>query len=212
MERQDPRRPDRQPPPSLFGIGSAPSSSPHAADAVGLEVRHRFSLPGLFEDFGNDNPVISAIPTPTWTSCSRRGRAPRSSRRCASPCWHVGRVSSPCRWRCCRPGSARPTDVRVVVRGVSNVIRAFPDILWALLFVAAVGIGAARPGLFFFSIAVVTKLTADTLDGIDVGRWRRPTSGARHSQMLRTAVVPQILPPTPRTRSTPSSSTCGRRA
>ncbi len=87
--------------------------------------------------------------------------------------------------------------MRVVVRGVSNVIRAFPDILWALLFVAAVGIGALSGllALFFFSIAVVTKLTADTLDGIDIGPLEAANaSGARHSQMLRTAVVPQILP------------------
>ena len=53
----------------------------------------------------------------------------------------------------------------------------------------------ASPTLFFFSIAVVTKLTADTLDGIDVGPLEAANaSGARHSQMLRTAIVPQILP------------------
>jgi phosphonate transport system permease protein len=91
--------------------------------------------------------------------------------------------------------------VRFVVRTVGNIIRAFPDILWALLFVSAVGIGAL-PGLlslfffsFFFSIAVVTKLTADTLDGIDAGPLEAANaSGAGHTQMLRTAVVPQILP------------------
>jgi phosphonate transport system permease protein len=83
------------------------------------------------------------------------------------------------------------------VRTVCNIIRAFPDILWALLFVAAVGIGALSGllALFFFSIAVVTKLTADTLDGIDTGPLEAADAGgARHSQMLRTAVVPQILP------------------
>ncbi|MEX2627561.1 MAG: phosphonate ABC transporter, permease protein PhnE [Ilumatobacteraceae bacterium] len=87
--------------------------------------------------------------------------------------------------------------VKHVVRTFNNVIRAFPDLLWALLFVAAVGIGAL-PGLlalFFFSIAVVTKLTADTLDGIDMGPIEAAhASGASHTQMLRSAVVPQILP------------------
>jgi phosphonate transport system permease protein len=87
--------------------------------------------------------------------------------------------------------------VLVVVRTFNNVIRAFPDLLWALLFVAAVGIGVL-PGLlslFFFSIAVITKLTADTLDGIDMGPVEAAdAAGAGHSQMLRTAVVPQILP------------------
>jgi phosphonate transport system permease protein len=76
-------------------------------------------------------------------------------------------------------------------------VRAVPEVLWAALFVAAVGIGAL-PGLlalFFFTIAVVTKLTADTLDGIDMGPVEAAeAAGAGHAQMLRASVVPQILP------------------
>lgn len=83
------------------------------------------------------------------------------------------------------------------VKLFNNVIRSFPELLWALLFVAAVGVGVL-PGilaLFFFSIAVVTKLTSDTIDGIDLGPVEAArASGAGHLQMLRTAVVPQILP------------------
>jgi phosphonate transport system permease protein len=86
---------------------------------------------------------------------------------------------------------------RVIVRSISNVIRAIPDLLWAGLFVLGVGIGAL-PGLlalFFFSLAVMVKLTADTLDGIDMGPVEAAeAAGASHSQVLRTAVVPQILP------------------
>ena len=149
----------------------------------------------MLEDFGRDNPVISAIPhTDLDQLFSPRTRAAfletlriavLARRRCL--------VALPLSLLSTRFGA--PT-VRVVVRGVSNIIRAFPDILWALLFVAAVGIGVL-PGLLalFFSIAVVTKLTADTLDGIDVGPLEAANaSGARHSQMLRTAIVPQILP------------------
>ena len=84
-----------------------------------------------------------------------------------------------------------------VVKLFNNVIRSFPELLWALLFVAAVGVGAL-PGilaLFCFSIAVVTKLTSDMIDGIDPGPVEAArASGAGHLQMLRTAVVPQILP------------------
>jgi phosphonate transport system permease protein len=87
--------------------------------------------------------------------------------------------------------------VREVARLVSNVVRALPDIVWALVFVAAVGTGSL-PGLlalFLFTIAVVTKLTADTIDGIDTGPIEAAdAAGASHSQKLRTAVVPQILP------------------
>src|SRR5690606_41915183 len=49
--------------------------------------------------------------------------------------------------------------------------------------------------LFFFSIAVTTKLTYDTLDGIALGPVEAAhAAGATYSQMLRTAVIPQILP------------------
>ncbi|AYY14287.1 phosphonate ABC transporter, permease protein PhnE [Actinobacteria bacterium YIM 96077] len=84
-----------------------------------------------------------------------------------------------------------------LVKLFNNIIRSIPDLLWALLFVAAVGIGAL-PGilaLFFFSIGVVTKLTSDTIDGIDHGPVEAArASGASHLQVLRVAVVPQVLP------------------
>lgn len=89
------------------------------------------------------------------------------------------------------------TPLRVAVRTLNAVIRSIPDLLWALLFVTAVGIGVL-PGLlalFFFSIAVVSKLTADTLDGVDRGPIEAAlASGASVPQMLHTAVLPQILP------------------
>ena len=158
-----------------------------------------FSLRSVFDKFGNENPVISAIPdTEFGQMFSPRTRAAFvETLRLAVLGTSAGViVAMPLALWSTRFGAPNAT-IRVVVRGVSNVIRAFPDILWALLFVAAVGVGAL-PGLlslFFFSIAVVTKLTADTLDGIDVGPLEAAdASGARHSQMLRTAVVPQILP------------------
>ena len=86
---------------------------------------------------------------------------------------------------------------RVILRMFNNVIRSIPDLIWAGIFVLGVGIGAL-PGLlalFFFSLAVMVKLTADTLDGIDMGPVEAArASGASQTQMLRTAVVPQILP------------------
>jgi len=87
--------------------------------------------------------------------------------------------------------------LRVIVRNFNNVIRSIPDLLWALLFVTAVGVGIL-PGLlalFFFSMAVVTKLTSDTLDGIDQGPIEAAkASGSGQLSMLRMAVLPQILP------------------
>lgn len=87
--------------------------------------------------------------------------------------------------------------LRALVRTFNGIVRAIPDLLWALIFVTAVGIGALSGllALFFFSLAVTTKLTSDTLDGIDMGPVEAANAaGAGHTQMLRTAIVPQILP------------------
>ena len=173
----------------------------HAADRVGLGVRHRLLVARGVREVRQRQPGDLGDPGHRLgPDVLGRAPGPRSWRRCASPSSARRPGSSwRCRWRCGRRGSAHRTRTcaRRRARRVTNVIRAFPDILWALLFVAAVGIGAL-PGLlslFFFSIAVVTKLTADTLDGIDSGPLEAANaSGARHSQMLRTAVVPQILP------------------
>lgn len=82
-------------------------------------------------------------------------------------------------------------------RALLNVIRAIPDILYALIFVAAVGIGPL-PGilaLILFNIGVVAKLLSETVDGIDRGPIEAATAaGGTRSQTIRWAVLPQILP------------------
>jgi phosphonate transport system permease protein len=87
--------------------------------------------------------------------------------------------------------------VYVVDRGILNVIRALPDLLYALVFVAAVGIGPL-PGilaLVLFNIGVVVKLLSETVDGVDPGPIEAAeAAGAGRSQMIRWAVLPQVLP------------------
>lgn len=87
--------------------------------------------------------------------------------------------------------------VYIVDRGILNVVRALPDLLYALVFVAAVGIGPL-PGilaLVFFNIGVVVKLLSETVDGVEPGPIEAAdAAGARRSQMIRWAVLPQVLP------------------
>jgi phosphonate transport system permease protein len=82
-------------------------------------------------------------------------------------------------------------------RGVLNVIRALPDLFYAMLFVAAVGIGPL-PGilaLFFFAVGVVAKLLSETVDGVDLGPVEAArAAGATGIQATLTAVLPQVLP------------------
>ena len=82
-------------------------------------------------------------------------------------------------------------------RALLSVVRAIPDILYALVFVAAVGIGPL-PGimaLVLFNIGVVAKLLSETVDGIDTGPIEAArAAGGNRTQTVRWAVVPQVLP------------------
>jgi phosphonate transport system permease protein len=97
--------------------------------------------------------------------------------------------------------ASRVTTPNVVVylvdRGVLNVIRALPDLLYALIFVAALGIGPL-PGilaLILFNIGVVAKLLSETVDGVDPGPIEAVrASGGNRVQTVRWAVFPQVLP------------------
>ena len=82
-------------------------------------------------------------------------------------------------------------------RGVLSVVRAIPDILYALIFVAAVGIGplAGIVALVLFNIGVVAKLLSETVDGVDAGPLEAARAGgANRTQTVRWAVLPQVLP------------------
>jgi phosphonate transport system permease protein len=158
-----------------------------------------FSIREIFSAFGQDNPVIDAIGDTEFGQLvsPRSRRAFVETLRLAVLGTVTGAVVAlPLALVSTRIGAPNRV-VQIAARSVANVVRALPDILWALLFVAVVGTGAL-PGLlalFLFTIAVVTKLTADTLDGIEVGPIEAArASGAGHAQMLRVAQVPQILP------------------
>jgi phosphonate transport system permease protein len=85
----------------------------------------------------------------------------------------------------------------VIDRGVLSVVRALPDILYAIIFVAALSIGPL-PGilaLILFNIAVVAKLLSETVDGVDQGPIEAArATGANRLLTVRWAVLPQVLP------------------
>lgn len=97
--------------------------------------------------------------------------------------------------------ASRVTTPNVAVwladRSLLNVIRALPDLLYALVFVAAVGIGPL-PGilaLVLFNIGVVAKLLSETVDGVDPGPIEAANAaGGNRTQTVRWAVFPQVLP------------------
>lgn len=158
-----------------------------------------FSFSGLIEDLQRPNPVLDGLWNIRWGEMfSERSRRAFIETLQMAVLGTTGGVivSLPLALWSTEVGNPYVVP-RVILRSINNVIRSIPDLLWAGLFVLGVGIGALSGllALFFFSLAVMTKLTADTLDGIDMGPIEAANAaGASHSQMLRTAVVPQILP------------------
>ena len=97
----------------------------------------------------------------------------------------VSRVTSPNR------------AVLAIGRAALSVIRAIPDILYALVFVAATGVGALAgiAALVLFNIGVVVKLLSETVDGVDPGPIEAGrATGATRTQTVRWGVLPQVLP------------------
>jgi phosphonate transport system permease protein len=83
------------------------------------------------------------------------------------------------------------------VKWATAVLRSLPDVAWALLFVAIVGVGtlAGILALIMFNLGIVAKLTAETIDAVDQGPLEAAdASGANGVQRARVAVLPQILP------------------
>ena len=85
----------------------------------------------------------------------------------------------------------------VSARGVIAVTRAVPDLVWALLFVTAVGLGPF-PGvlaLVVHSVGMLGRLFAETIEDIDMGPVNAlRVTGASPIQIVSHAIVPGLLP------------------
>lgn len=85
----------------------------------------------------------------------------------------------------------------LINRGILNVIRGLPDLLYALVFVAALSVGPL-PGvlaLIVFNIGVTAKLLSETVDGVDVGPLEAArAAGAGRLQSVVSSVLPQVMP------------------
>lgn len=85
----------------------------------------------------------------------------------------------------------------ILARGLMTMSRSIHEIVWALIFVSAVGLGAFAGilALACRSLGFVSKLLAEAIERIDM----RPVEamkaqGARPLDVVRHAIVPQLLP------------------
>ncbi|MFN8535066.1 MAG: phosphonate ABC transporter, permease protein PhnE [Dehalococcoidia bacterium] len=82
-------------------------------------------------------------------------------------------------------------------RTIINIIRSIPDLFWALVFVASVGLGPF-PGvlaLTMFAFGMLGKLFSEAIEAIEPGPVEAVTAtGASRTQVIVYAVIPQIVP------------------
>ncbi len=105
--------------------------------------------------------------------------------------------------RCCRscdhcPSNVSPPAVVFGVRQVLNLIRAIPELIFAIaLMLPVFGLGplAGALAIGVGSVGTLGKLTSEAIEGIDPGPVEAArSSGARPVAVLRWGVVPQVLP------------------
>ncbi len=87
--------------------------------------------------------------------------------------------------------------VYFLTRGFFNVFRAVESVYWASIFAIWVGFGpfAGSMALFIHTIAALGKLFSEQVEHIDPGPVEAVTaSGANLLQVVRYAVVPQVIP------------------
>ena len=105
-------------------------------------------------------------------------------------------VSVPLAFLAARNTSPHPV-LYSVARAVITFCRAMPDLLFAVLFVRALGIGVL-PGILalaLHSIGMLGKLFADAIEETDVGpREALRAAGAGYYREMINAVVPQVVP------------------
>ena len=95
-------------------------------------------------------------------------------------------------------GSSITLAIYFVVRFMLNLTRSVEPLIWAVIFVAVVGLGpfAGIVALTLHSIAALGKLYSEAIESIDPGPIEAiHATGANWLQTVMFAVVPQIIPP-----------------
>jgi phosphonate transport system permease protein len=84
-----------------------------------------------------------------------------------------------------------------LARGIIGFTRAVPDLVWALFFVTAVGLGPFPGGLALgvHSIGMLGRLFAETIEHMDMAPIHAlELTGARRIQVFTHGIIPTVLP------------------
>jgi len=95
-------------------------------------------------------------------------------------------------------GNPITLTVYVITRTILNVVRSIEPLIIAIVFVVIVGLGpfAGVIAITMHTVAALGKLYSEVIEGIDPGPLEAiRATGGNWLQMVRYAVIPQIVPP-----------------
>lgn len=105
-------------------------------------------------------------------------------------------ISLPLSFWAARPTNPHPA-FRGAVRTVLNVVRAVPELVYAAVLVAMVGVGAL-PGILalaIFNVGIIVKLVSESIDATDAGAIEAGrAAGGTPSQINRAIALPDAWP------------------
>lgn len=105
--------------------------------------------------------------------------------------------SIPVAWMAALNVTPSKTIAYPIGRAIMTLTRSVHEIVWGLIFVSAVGLGAL-PGIIAISmrsIGFIAKLTAEAIEDIDPGPLEAiKATGANGFQVMMFGVIPQVLP------------------
>lgn len=160
---------------------------------IGVEV----DLGALVRNWQNGADKIVKLLQPDWSFFPRTVAPLLETLQMAVIATAVaGVVSVPVSLWAARTTNPHPATRRIV-RGVLNIVRAVPDLLYAAVLVAMVGVGAL-PGiiaLVLFDLGIIVKLVSEQLEAMDTGALEAGrAAGGSQTQVNRAVAVPEMLP------------------
>lgn len=156
-----------------------------------------FSFESMARNWHNGAGKIGQLLVPDWSFFPRTIDPLMETLQMAVIATAIGAlVSLPLSFAAARLTSPNPI-VRTTVRTILNAVRAVPDLLYAAILVAMVGVGAL-PGiiaLILFNVGIIVKLVSESIETNDPGPLEAArAAGGTTAQIIRSSALPDTWP------------------
>lgn len=163
------------------------------APGIGID----FSFDAIIRNWRNGADKIAQLLTPDWAFFPRTVEPLLETLRMAVIATAIGAlISLPLSFWAARLTNPNPV-LRGIVRTLLNVIRSVPELLYAAVLVAMVGVGAL-PGilaLVLFNVGIIVKLVSESIETHDPGASEAGrAAGATQTQINRAIAMPDAWP------------------